>query len=265
MAKMKVVRGKKIRVTRVDRCGMPLAGPGNQLVTEGFVTVNFTQQMKDAEDLEQANANGDVCVSDRTTPQVKWGNVDISLCDVDTELLGMMTGMPQVLDHNQDSVGFRISDSVQVDGGFALELWTGTAGDGCDEPDNDDIFSAVNPIQEYGYWLAPAVVEGVIGDVEVGASVSTFNVTGRAVAGPRWGRGPYNVVGIDDDNTAGRLLQPMGRGQFVHVQKTTIGPPESTSGAAELTVPMPYYGAEGVDSVEELEDAGVPEDAGVAA
>lgn len=242
MSTMKVVRGKRIRVTKVDRCGMPLAGPQSVLVTKGFVTVSFTQSMKDAEDLEQTNADGEICVADRTAPQVRWGNVEINLCDVDTELLGLMTGMPQVLDYANDSVGFRISRDIQVDQGFAFELWSGTAGDDCDEPETDDVLSASSPVTDFGYWLAPAVVEATIGDIEVGASVSTFTVSGRAVAGPRWGKGPYNVVATDEDNTPGRLLSPMKRDQYVHVQRTTIAPPAITDGAQALTLPTPFYG-----------------------
>lgn len=248
MSTMKVVRGKRVRVTKVDRCGMPIAGQQSILVTKGFVTVSFTQSMKDAEDLEQTNADGEICVADRTAPQVRWGNVEINLCDVDTELLGMMTGMPQVLDHANESVGFRISRDIQVDQGFAFELWSGTAGDDCDEPEDDDVLSATAPVVEFGYWLAPAVLEATIGDIEIGASVSTFTVSGRAVAGPRWGKGPYNVVATDEENTPGRLLSPMKRDQYIHVQRTSIAPPAVTTGAEALALPTPYYGPLAVES-----------------
>lgn len=242
MAGMKVVRGKRLRVTRVDRCGMPLAGPQSTLVTKGFVTVTYSQAMKDAEDLEQTNADGEICVADRTPPQIKWATVNITLCDVDPALLALMTGMPQVLDHDNDPVGFRINREIQTDQGFALELWSGTAGDDCQEPTDDSILEATEPVMDYGYWLAPAVVEGVIGDIEIGASVTTFTVSGRAVSAPRWGRGPYEVVAADEENTPGRLLAPIHAGDFIHVQRTSIAPPEVTDGASELTVPTPYYG-----------------------
>lgn len=238
---MKVVRGKRLRVTKVDRCGMPIAGPANMLVTKGFITVTFSQNMKDAEDLEQTNADGEICVADRTPPQIKWATLEINLCDVDPELLSMMTGMPQVLDYANESTGFRINREIQVDQGFALELWSGTAGDDCEEPTSDDILTAEEPSLAFGYWLAPAVVEGVIGDIEIGANVTTFTVSGRAVSGPRWGRGPYEVVAVDAANTPGRLLSPMKKGDFVHVERTTIAPPAVTQGATALTLPTGGY------------------------
>lgn len=240
---MKVVRGKRLRATRVDRCGMPLAGPSATLTTKGFVSVTYTQEMKDADDLEQQNADGENCVTDRTPPQIKWANVEAVLCDVDSELLNMLTGLPMVLDYAGKPNGFRINDSVQVDQGVALELWSGTAGDDCDEPEDDSILEAETSLLEYGYWLAPSVVEGVIGDIEIGASVSTFTITGRAVSAPRWGRGPYDVIHQDAAGTPGRLLTPLKKKEFIHVEKTLVPPPEVTNGATALTLPTPYYGA----------------------
>lgn len=238
----KVVRGKRLRATRVDRCGMPLAGPKATIVTKGFISIKYTQEMKDAEDLEQTNADGENCVVDRTAPQIKWATIEAQLCDVDPELFNMMTGLPVVLNYAQKATGFRITDKVQVEEGFALELWSGTAGDDCEEPTDDSVLEAGLALAEYGYWLAPAVVEGVIGDIEIGASVSTFTVTGRAVSAPRWGRGPYNVVAQDAENTPGRLLDPIHKKEFIHVDKVTVPPPAITNGAIALTLPTPYYG-----------------------
>lgn len=238
---MKVVRGKRLRATRVDRCGLPQAGPGASLVTKGFISVKYTQEMKDADDLEQTNADGENCVVDRTAPQIKWATVEAQLCDVDPELLNMLTGLPMVLDYANKPNGFRINDTVQVDTGVALELWSGTAGDDCDEPVDDSILEAETSLMEYGYWLAPAVVEGVIGDIEIGASVTTFTITGRAVSAPRWGKGPYNVIHTDAAGTPGRLLTPLKKKEFIHVEKTLVAPPPVVAGAQALTLPTPYF------------------------
>lgn len=243
---MKVVRGKRLRATRVDRCGMPLAGEQGTLVTDGFVSVKYTPNMEDAEDLTQKNADGKNCVVDRTAPELKWFDVEGVLCEVDVELLAMMTGMPQVLDYAANPNGFRFTKDVNVDTGFALEVWSGTAGDDCDEvPEDDSILEAAEPTLAYGYWLAPAVVEATLGEIEIAASVATFTITGRAVSAPRWGRGPYDVVPQDAENTPGRLLTPIGKDEFIHVERTTIAPPKSTVGAVELELPTPYYAAVG--------------------
>lgn len=239
---MKVVRGKRLRATRVDRCGMPLAGEKGTLVTSGFVSATYAPNMEDAEDLTLKNADGKNCVVDRTPPEMKWMDVTAVLCEVDVELLAMMTGMPQVLDYAERPNGFRFSKDVKVDEGFALEIWSGTAGDDCDVPEDDSILERSAPTLEYGYWLAPAVVEATLGEIEIAASVATFTLTGRAVSAPRWGKGPYDVIQQDAAGAAGRLLTPMNKDEFVHVEKTIIAPPAVTDGAVELTLPTPYYG-----------------------
>lgn len=239
---MKVVRGKRLRATRVDRCGLPLAGEGSSLVTSGFVSVNYAPNMEEGEDLTQKNADGKNCVVDRTEPEMKWVDVTAVLCEVDVELLAWMTNLPQVLDYAQRPTGFRMSKDIDLSTGVALEVWSGTAGDDCDTPVDDGIFDLDEPLVNYGYWLAPAIVEGTIGEIEIAASVATFTLTGRAVAGPRWGRGPYDVVAQDASNTAGRLLTPLTKSDFVHVDEVTIAPPEVTSGAVDLVIPEPYFG-----------------------
>lgn len=240
---MKVVRGKRLRATRVDRCGMPLAGEASSLVTSGFVSVNYSPNMEDGEDLTQKNADGKNCVVDRTDPEMKWVDVSAVLCEVDVELLAMMTNLPQVLDYAQRPTGFRMSKNIDLATGVAFEVWSGTAGDDCDTPLDDSLLDAEEPIGNYGYWLAPAIVEGTIGEIEIAASVATFTLTGRAVAGPRWGRGPYEVVATNAANVAGRLLTPLTKDDFVHVDEVTIAPPAETNGAVALTLPTPYYAA----------------------
>lgn len=239
---MKVVRGKRLRATRVDRCGLPQAGEGSSLVTSGFVSVTYAPNMEDGENLTQKNADGRNCVVDRTEPEMNWVDVTAVLCEVDVELLAMMTNMPQVLDYANRPTGIRLAKTLDVKTGVAFEVWSGTAGDECDTPLDDSILDLEEPLVNYGYWLAPAIVEGTIGEIEIAASVATFTLTGRAVSAPRWGRGPYDVIAQDASNTAGRLLEPIRKDEFVHVDMTTIAPPADTEGAVSLELPTPYYG-----------------------
>ena len=49
MAQFPVVKGVRARFTKINSCGRPIAGPANRLVTSGFVSVNLSPVMKDAE------------------------------------------------------------------------------------------------------------------------------------------------------------------------------------------------------------------------
>jgi len=238
-----VVKGRAMRVTRVGHCGLPVAGENSSLVTKGFVTYQLTKVTKAAEDLEQTNAEGEICVADRTPPELKWWEVSMTLCGVDPDILGMLTDDPVVLDYADRPVGFRSSKKVRVDSGAAIEVWTGIGGADCVEPVDDTIFetAATTGGVSYGYFLAPWVKEAVIGDIEIGASVMDFTISGITGSPAAWGRGPYEVVPVDEAQTPGRLLKPMTADNHIHVQRTTIAPPEPTNGPVELELPDPYF------------------------
>lgn len=237
-----VVKGKRMRATRVGHCGLPIAGEASTIVTKGFITVAMTKVTKDAEDLEATNAEGEVCVADRTPPELKWWEVTITMCDVDPELLSFFTDDPVVLDYLDRPVGFRSAKGVKVTGGAAVETWTGTGGSDCDIPTDDSALAGGASAESYGYFLTPWIKEATIGDIEIGASVMNLTLTGITGPPTRWGRGPYDVVAEDAANTPGRLLTPMGR-EHLHVQRTTIAPPAITDGAEALVLPDPYFAA----------------------
>lgn len=237
-----VVKGKALRFTKVGNCGLPIEGEANSIVTDGFITVQLTKVTADAEDLEQKNANGNVCVADRTAPELKWFEVTLTLCNVDPELLPFLTNDPVVLDYLDNPVGFRSAKSVRIDTGAAMEVWSGVGGSDCVEPTDDSIFesAAATGGASYGYFLTPWLKEGTIGDIEIGASVMNLTITAITGNPAAWGRGPYDVVEVEA-GVAGRLLTPMGADNHLHVQKTPIAPPQPTDGATSLELPSPYF------------------------
>ena len=236
-----IVRGKRLRATRVGACGLPLEGEGSTIVTAGFISVKLTKALKDAEDLELTNADGQVCIADRTPPELKWYEFEAEFCRVDPELLSFFTDDPLVLDYAQKPVGFRSSKRIKTDGGAAIEIWTGVGADDCDIPVDDSALTPGANAVSYGYFLMPWVKEATMGDFEIGASAMTFTISGITAAGPKWGKGPYTVVAGDAQNTPSRLLTPIEM-EHLHFQRTTIAPPAVTEGAQALTLPTPYFG-----------------------
>lgn len=230
MAVFPVVKGVRLRATKVNSCGLPVEGPNNRVVTDGFVTFQMSPNMQDAEELEQRNAEGRVCVSDRTPPERKYYELTLTLCNVNTCLISMFNGWKSEVDFEGNSVGIRDQSEVESDYGVAIEIWTGgKADDDCPTPTGDDIFSAASTGKSYGYLLVFGT-EFTMGDLEVGASVANFTLTGISFEAPQWGRGPYNVVPIDAAGTAGRLLYPVDDEQHFSLQRTKIAPPEPTPG-----------------------------------
>ena len=228
MSQYPLVFGVKLRLTKVNSCGLPLAGPANRIVTDGFVTANFTPQMKDAADLDQNNAEGLICVTERTAPQRKRWQLALELCNVDTGVISLLTSWEQLLDYADNPNGFQDSESVESDLGVAIEIWTGgKATTDCPIQTTDDIFSNPGTGKAYGYMLAFGT-EFQLGNVNVGAQVSTLTLTGITFAGPQWGKGPYNVAAIDDNNTPGRLLTPTNDDSQLLMFRTPVPPPDNT-------------------------------------
>ena len=240
MATFPLVRGLKLRATLANSCGLPIAGSASSLVTDGYVSAKLTAVMNDAEELEQKNAEGRVCVSDRTPPERKHYQVELELCNVNTGLISLFTGWDQVLDFNGDSVGFQ--DATEVSPySVVVEIWTGgRSDDDCPVPADDSIFStsaAGSTGKKYGYLLFGAS-EFTVGDINVNAGVSTIMLSGITHSIPQWGRGPYNVSSIDDKGTPGRLLVPVGDDSHYTFFRTSVEPPENTEGSEPVALEL---------------------------
>lgn len=249
-----VVKGLSLRATKVDKCGTPLPGLANRIVTDGFITANLNPNLKAANELTQENAAGKECVSDRTPPERRWWDVELQFCGVDPDLWSMLLAWARILDYDGNPVGVRDRKSVDTDTGVMIEIWTGGEGDDdCPAPTDDSIFSATTTGRQFGY-LAFAATEFVSGAIPIGASVSTFTLTGRSIAPKNWGRGPYNVAAIDGSGTPGRLLVPAySKDDDNHLLwfRSPVAPPEPTDGACELNIadvfaaPNYYFGGPG--------------------
>ncbi|MBV9871734.1 MAG: hypothetical protein JO214_14030 [Frankiaceae bacterium] len=244
-ASFPLVKGKTLRLTKINGCGMPIAGPRNRLVTNGYVSLGLTAVMRDADDLTQTNAEGKECVADRTEPERRWYTPALELCQVDPDVVTFLTGWETILDGSDEVVGFRDDKKIESDYGVAMELWTsGKSQDDCPEiPTADAILTATGSGRKYGYFLFGGT-EWVPGDITIGSSVATLTLTGRTIALPHWGRGPYNVT--TDDGTSGgdpvRLLDPTSKKEHLTVFRTPLAPPDPTDGAVALATSTIFSG-----------------------
>lgn len=234
-----MVKASRLRGTKVNNCGLPQSGAANYVVTDGFVTMAISPVFQEAEELEQRNAEGRVCVLDRTPPERKYYNLTLTLCQVNTCLISLFTGWQQELDWDGNAVGFRDQRQVTSDYGVALELWAGgrSASD-CPTPEDDSIFEAEGSGRQYGYVLTWGT-EWVLGDIELGASVANFTLTGISFPAPHWGMGPWNVVASNASNVARRLMTPIGQDQQLVNFRTPIAPPAITPGAECCPLDIP--------------------------
>lgn len=218
------VRGRRMRATKVNSCGAVVPGAAATLVTKGFVSVEYSFEIDEGEEIDVKNAAGEVCISEPGCPIIKWVNVEATFCNVDPDLVNLWTGWPLVVDGDGAGVGFRVQEAVACGAGIGLEVWSDISGTG----------ACAGGLTRYGYWLAPWITNGIMGDITIENDAASFVLTGKTRKGSGWDTGPYNVV-LDDEDAASPLLAAIGASDHLHIQTTTVAPPAAACGAATLT------------------------------
>jgi hypothetical protein len=222
-----LARGRAMRLTRLDECGVPVEGPASTVVTKGYVSVTVTPVYSDVEDITQTDANGDTCIDDQSDPALRWLTLSMVFCLIDPDAINIITGDPLVLDDAAvpNTVGYRIDQAVTGTANFALELWSGRPGQAC----------GVGETESFGYWLFPYVVQAQWGEWVIENGALTLTLTARTSSGSGWGVGPYD---IRRDATVPATLEPLltaiSPTQHVHFQTTSAPIPTAGCGAVAL-------------------------------
>lgn len=208
-----VVRGKRARITRLTETLSPAPTSENcrYVVTSGYISVGFTAAVEAGDEITQPNANGDLCVNERSNDQFQRWELSIDWCEVDPDAFEMIAGYPLEVDGAGDSVGFRTPEG-QLDANFGLELWTGIGG----------------TATSYGYLLLPAVGSALLNSFTVENGSATFTTDAVTKGGNQWGTGPYNV--IDHGSGAQKLAVAMATDEHLLMRTTTVAPPAAVCG-----------------------------------
>lgn len=213
-----IIRGKRLRATLLNDDGTPVASatPAAVVVTSGFITVSLSPVVESGDTFRKKNANGDFCVNERSPDQWSNDDVELTLCDVDPELVTLLTGQPLELDADSEPVGFRQREGSE-ERKVALEVWTGTGSGRSD----------------YGYLLLPRVTGAQIGGLTIENGAADVTVKGYTESGQGWGVGPHDVV-PDGTGAASPLGTAIVEGEHRLLRTTTIAPPAVTDGAVAM-------------------------------
>lgn len=232
--RFQTVRGRTVRLTKVDQCGNPIGGAGASFVTQGFITLKATKNMDNGNEIKQNRADDSVDSYIPGKQTLLNFNMEIDFSVNDTGAIPMVSGDPAVLDWQSAVSGWEEQALNPSQVFFALELWTGAAqpmGAAC---------SGANP--QYGYWAYPFIGNAYIDVDDIANTETNFKLMANTFHGNQWGKGPYNVVPLDVTNTSSRLLAAMSPSAHRHFEVTTIAPPTppATAGPVSLTLPTPY-------------------------
>lgn len=225
-----LVKGRRIRLTRLDGCGRPVFGESSTAVSKGFISVAFTANTIDTDEINVTNAAGERCVYEPAETSLSGYSLEITFCEVDPDLFALATGQPVVLE-GDNTIGFDIDTQLNLSGqGFALELWAGAA--------NTDACATEGAQGSYGYLLVPFLKGGIVGDFTVENGAVTFTLTGATTRdGNAWGVGPYSDITLDGGGDPGPMLTPVNATTALRTILTNVAPPEALCGTRPLLDP----------------------------
>lgn len=224
------VRGRVLRVTRLDSCGRPVEGDDSVVVSKGWTSVAYTANTDDGEEIKVPNAANETCVYVPAEPAFLGYGVEITFCNVDPDLYALLTGQRTLVDANGNVVGFAMDTAVKAgDVHFSLEVWAGSPGGAnCDNPGAG---------ASYGYILLPLLQGGVVGDFTIENDAVTFTISGAATLdGNRWGQGYYNVV-LDGTGEPALLVESVSQTEHLVLLNTGMAPPAAMCGARPFLDP----------------------------
>jgi len=220
----------RVRVTQLNACGLPVTGCST-VVSDGIISIEMTKEYEDREEFFVKNGDGQFCVKQTNPPILKWINLVITFCNVDPDIVTIVTGNPVVSDDaaSPRHIGYSEEEGAVANVNFALEGWTRLAGN-AGVPCSGGV--------EYGYALFPWVIEGTIGDITLENGAANFVVNARTSSNSPWGTGPYFVD--YSDNPAGSttnipLLTPIGSLQHMRMFITRKPPPTAACGCTTLS------------------------------
>jgi len=215
---LKSIKGKVVRLTRLDSCGEVVEGSCTTLVTDCFVSVTMTAEIEEGDEYLQKNAFGDFCINDKDVDRIKRVNTMIEFAEANPDALDIIANAQPVVSGG-NTIGATFGPETQT-AAFALEVWTKRT-----NPENCD---ATNP--EHGYFLVPFVKNGRIdGDILIENGALTVSVMGQAFEAPAsWDEGPYT------DNP---FVESFPAGDFFGMVVTDVQPPAVTNGCTAYVAP----------------------------
>lgn len=209
------IKGTVIRLIALDTCGNPVSGSGQQLVTDGFISVNPSPSYTDPEEIQVRKADGSLCVNETDDPELQNVSLDTNWCVLDPDAISIVTG-EQLLTDGVTGTGMAFGEGP-LSTRYSLEIWQRGAG-----------FNACNASGEvqYVYWAFPNVGGTQIGDFAVENAALEFTTTSTTKAiGQTW------LAEVDPDWLGTNV--PDSNTHFLY-NITTVAPPAVTNGAVPL-------------------------------
>lgn len=187
------IRCERIRVAKLTSAGVPDASATNGYVSDAQVSVGVALEIEEGEEIIQKNGGGRLCATFKDVDRIKSATVDMELCQLDAELLALLTGGTIIGD---PAIGFMPPSSDEaLENPVCLEVWT-RAWAGA---------SQATIASEAAYWhfVFPSV-KFTPGDFTLDESTAIFPVSGTGIENPSiTPNGPFNDWPADVQDVGG--------------------------------------------------------------
>lgn len=174
------IAGTAIRVARLNSDGSPASGSAAAYLMTSFISVSFTPEYEEGDEITQKDANGVVCVAYKAPDTLKRVALEVAICNPDPEFTELVAG-GTILATGGNTVGYAAPEAgVEANpNGAALDVWSRAVKGGKN--------ASINP---YYRWVFPYVVLRPSGDrvIENGLMAQTFE--GWGLGNIEYGTGP---------------------------------------------------------------------------
>lgn len=181
------VQGLGLRVTRLGLDGRPLAGDNTSFFTTSFISLGFTPEYSEGDEIEEKAADGSVCISYKMPDTLKNVTISLAICNPDPELYQLLVGGEAIVAKAVDGtiaagdvVGYRAPDIGTVESTpVAVEVWSKAI-----------VGGKLSSKLPYYYWVFPSATFRMTGDrvLENGAMANEFE--GSGVGNGNFAMGP---------------------------------------------------------------------------
>lgn len=220
------IKACRLRITRLDACGVPVVGPKSVITSKGFISVTSTPDVEAGQEYLVKDACGDLCVNEKDFDRFKRLTLALKFCLIDPSGAEIMTGQRVQVNGTGDSMGFTVGENAADDAFWCLELWQKIAGQPCDPLGNP----------EWMYWAWPYLGRGNLGALTFDNNAFEFDVDGvnsKGVGDNTWGatnQGPFEVLPV---------AQALVPGEHLTAVITSEQPPAAVCGYQAYAVPGP--------------------------
>lgn len=160
------IAGVSIRVARLNLDGSIVTGASASYLMSSFISVSFTPEYEEGDEITQKDANGAVCATFKAPDTLKRVTLEVAVCNPDPEFTEMVAG-GTILATGGNTLGYaapKTGEDANPEGA-SLEVWSKAIKAG-----------KIAPVNPYYRWIFPYVVLRPSGDrvIENGLMAQTF-------------------------------------------------------------------------------------------